>query len=172
MAVSTTQSIWRSGGGDQSRTAYCGTGLMAAQFYFDATQTSGNVLNASGGQAVILPAGAVIVQINANAAGTGGTNPTFDMGFTTYNSGTATPAGLLNETDADAGKQVLDWASASNVGLGAVMSSTEMVYITGRAGASAATGETSAVKFCTTSLIRCSASRTSDRSQSWQSNLT
>ena len=26
MAVSTTQSIWRSGGGDQTRTAYCGTG--------------------------------------------------------------------------------------------------------------------------------------------------
>ena len=37
MAVSTTQSIWRSGGGDQTRTAYCGTGLMVAQFYIDPT---------------------------------------------------------------------------------------------------------------------------------------
>lgn len=140
MAVSTTQSIWRSGGGDQTRTAYCGTGLMVAEFYFSATQTSGNVLNASGGQAVILPAGAVIVQVNANGAGTGGTNPTFDLGFTLYSTGTATPAGLINEGDADAGKQVFNWASATNVGLGAAMSATEMVYVTGRAGASAATG--------------------------------
>ena len=141
MALSTTQSIWRSGGGDQTRTAYCGSGLMAAEFYLDATQVSGNVLNASGGKAVILPAGAVIVQINANAAGTGGTNPTFDMGFTTYSSGTASPQAILNETDADAGKQVLNWASGTaGASMNAIMSATEMVYITGRAGASAATG--------------------------------
>lgn len=141
MAVSTTQSIWRSGGGDQTRTAYCGTGLMAAEFYFDATQASGNVLNASGGVAVILPAGAVIVQINANAAATGGTNPTFDIGFTTYSSGTASPQAILNESDADAGKQIFDWASATaGASMNAVLSATEMSYITGRKGASAPTG--------------------------------
>ena len=141
MAVSTTQSIWRSGGGDNTRTAYCGTGLMVAEFYFDATQASGNVLNAAGGKAVILPAGAVILQINANAAATGGTNPTFDMGFTLYSTGTASPQAILNESDADAGKQVFNWASATaGASLNAIMSATEMVYITGRAGASAATG--------------------------------
>ena len=44
MAVSTTQSIWRSGGGDQTRTAYCGSGVMVAEWYVGnvATQT-GNV---------------------------------------------------------------------------------------------------------------------------------
>jgi len=141
MAVSTTQSIWRSGGGDNTRTAYCGTGLMVAEFYFDATQASGNVLNAAGGKAVILPAGAVILQINANAAATGGTNPTFDMGFTLYSTGTASPQAILNESDADAGKQVFNWASATaGASLNTIMSATEMVYITGRAGASAATG--------------------------------
>ena len=141
MAISTTQSIWRSGGGDQTRTAYCGTGLMVAEFFLSATQASGNVLNASGGKAVILPAGAVIVQINANAAGTGGTNPTFDIGFTLYSTGTASPQAILNESDADAGKQVFTWASATaGASMNAVMSATEMVYITGRAGASAATG--------------------------------
>ena len=114
---------------------------MVAEFYFDATQTSGNVLNQSGGVAVILPAGAVIVQINANAAATGGTNPTFDLGFTLYSTGTASPQALLNESDADAGKQVFNWASATaGTSLNAAMSSSEMVYITGRAGASAATG--------------------------------
>lgn len=114
---------------------------MAAQFYFDATQASGNVLNASGGVPVILPAGAVIVQINANGAATGGTDPTFDMGFTLYSTGTATADGLINEGDANAGKQVFDWASATaGTSLSGVMSATEMVYITGRKGASAATG--------------------------------
>ena len=140
MAVSTTQSIWRSGGGDQTRTAYCGSGVMAAKFYFSATQASGNVLNQSGGQAVILPAGAVIVEVQANGAATGGTDPTFDMGYTLYGTGTATPAGLINEGDANAGKQIFDWSSATSVGLGVAMSTTEMVYITGRAGASAPTG--------------------------------
>ena len=140
MAISTTQSIWRSGGGDQTRTAYCGSGVMAAKFYFSATQTSGNALNQSGGQAVILPAGAVITEIQVNGAATGGTDPTFDMGFTLYTTGTASPAGLINEGDANAGKQVLNWSSAGNVGLGVAMSASEMVYITGRKGASAPTG--------------------------------
>lgn len=144
MAVSTTQSIWRSGGGDNTRTAYCGTGLMVAQFYFDPTAAAGNkvTISSSSSANVILPAGAVIVQINANAAATGGTNPTFDMGFTLYTSGTATNAGLLNEADADVGKQVFTWATSTVPGasLGAVMSATEMVYITGNVGASAATG--------------------------------
>ena len=144
MAVSTTQSIWRSGGGDQTRTAYCGTGLMVAQFYFDPTAAAGNkvTISSSSSANVILPAGAVIVQINANAAATGGTDPTFDMGFTLYTSGTASNAALLNEADADVGKQVFTWATATVPGasLGAVMSATEMVYITGNVGGSAATG--------------------------------
>ena len=92
--------------------------------------------------AVILPVGAVIAEIQANAAGTGGTNPTFDLGFTLYSTGTASPEALLNEADADAGKQVFNWATATVPGasLGAVMSTSELVYITGRKGASAATG--------------------------------
>ena len=139
MALSTTQSIWRSGGGDQTRTAYCGSMVMAAQFYFSATQTTGNALNAAGGQPVILPAGAVILEIQANGAATGGTSPTFDIGFTLYGTGTASPQALVNE--GVAGKQVVNWASATaGASLGAVMSATELVYITGRAGASAPTG--------------------------------
>jgi hypothetical protein len=144
MALSTTQAVWRSGGGDQTRTAYCGSMQMVAQFYFPATQVSGNVLTASGGQPIILPANAIIIAVLANAAGTGGTSPTFDLGFTLYGaSGTASPQAILNETPADGGKLVLNWASATaGASMSAVMSSTQMVYITGRAGASAATGGT------------------------------
>lgn len=144
MATATSQAIWRSFGGDTTKTAYAGSMLMIADFYFSATAASGTRVQKSSTDTnkVILPAGAVITEIHVNAAGTGGTTPTFDMGYTTYNSGTATPEGLLNEADADLGKQVITWATATvpGAGLGAVMSSSELVYITGRAGASAATG--------------------------------
>ena len=143
MATSTTTSVWRSGGGDTTKTAYAGSMLMVADFYLSATQVSGNVQKSSTDtSAVILPIGAVITEIQANAAGTGGTNPTFDLGFTLYSTGTASPEALLNEADADAGKQVFTWATATVPGanLGAVMSTSELVYITGRKGASAATG--------------------------------
>ena len=144
MATSTTQAIWRSGGGDTTKTAYAGSMLMVADFYFDPTAAAGNKVQKSSSDTtnVILPIGAVITEIQANAAGTGGTNPTFDMGFTLYTSGTASNGALLNEADADVGKQVFTWATATVPGasLGAVMSSSEMVYITGSVGDSAATG--------------------------------
>ena len=135
MAVSTTQSIWRSGGGDQTRTAYCGTGLMVAQFYISgasAAGTSAKISSASGAPAVVLPAGAVVVQINALCAATGGTTPTFDMGFTLYTSGTATNTGLVSAAVATTGKLVINFSSATaGASLGTTMSTTELVTITG-----------------------------------------
>ena len=139
MAVSTTQSIWRSGGGDNTRTAYCGTGLMVAEFYINpaaADTTTVKVSSAANAPAVVLPIGAVVVQINANAAGTGGTTPTFDMGYIGYTDPTAVdPNGLLSAADADAGKQVFTWATATvpGVSLGSAMSTTQMVTLTGGA---------------------------------------
>lgn len=143
MPISTTQSIWRSGGGDTTKTAYAGSMLMVADFYFSATAVANSLVakSSTDSNAVILPAGAVVVEIQANGAGTGGTDPTFDMGFRLYTSGTNSAASLINEGDADAGKQVFDWASATaGASMGAVMSASEMVYITGSVGASAATG--------------------------------
>ena len=145
MATSTTQSIWRSGGGDTTKTAYAGSMLMVADFYFVPTAAANTLIQkASDNTApVILPAGAVIVDIDANAAGTGGSSPTFDMGHQLFTAGTNFAASLINEGDADAGKQVFNWASATaGASMGAVMSATEMVYITGSVGASAATGGT------------------------------
>jgi hypothetical protein len=97
MAVSTTQSIWRSGGGDQTRTSYCGSGLMAAQFYISGADAAGTAVSVSSSNSsdVILPAGAIIVEIQAVCAATGGTTPTFDMGFTLYGTSTATNTGLI-----------------------------------------------------------------------------
>jgi hypothetical protein len=137
MALSTTQSIWRSGGGDQTRTAYCGSGVMAAQFYFDpavVNTTTVKVSSAAGAPAVILPAGAVITEIQFDALGTGGSTPTMDMGFTLYTTGTASPTALIDNYAADAGKKVVQWGdSGAGTSLGVAMSATELVYITGGA---------------------------------------
>jgi hypothetical protein len=96
MAVSTTQSIWRSGGGDQTRTAYCGSGVMAAQFYIAdasvATATNVKVSSVSGAPALVLPAGAVVLSVVINDAGSG----SVDLGTRGYTSGTVTGAAIAN----------------------------------------------------------------------------
>ena len=122
MALSTTQSIWRSGGGDNTRTAYCGSGVMAAQFYIADASASGNVKVSStaGAPNLILPAGAVVLSVVINDAGSG----SIDIGTTGYTSGTATPAAIANN---------LSVASAGVVTSGLTLTaSTEMAYVTSR----------------------------------------
>ena len=135
MAVSTTQSIWRSGGGDQTRTAYCGSGVMAARFYISgasAAGTSVKVSSASGAPAVVLPAGAIITEIQAVCAATGGTTPTFDMGFTLYGTSTATNTGLVSAAVATTGKLSINLATATaGANMGTTMSTTQLETITG-----------------------------------------
>jgi len=121
MALSTTQSIWRSGGGDTTRTAYCGSGLMAAQFYIaNAAATGANVKvsDAAGAADLILPSGATIVSVAINNAGTG----TIDLGTTGYTSGT------------DAGDIALALsAAAGTTSIGSVVTgsaTTSMAYVT------------------------------------------
>ena len=96
MALSTTQSIWRSGGGDQTRTAYCGSGVMAAQFYIAdasvATATNVAVSSAAGAPALILPAGAVVLGVYINDAGSG----SVDIGTRNYGTGSVTGAAIAN----------------------------------------------------------------------------
>lgn len=124
MAVSTTQSIWRSGGGDQTRTAYCGSGVMAAEFYIAdasvATSTNVAVSSAAGAPALILPAGAVVLSVAINDAGTG----SVDLGTRGYSSGTVTAAAIANN---------LSVASAGVVTSGLTLTATsEMSYVTVR----------------------------------------
>ena len=137
MAVSTTQSIWRSGGGDQARLSYCGSGQMVAQFYIaNAAAASSNVqVSATNTAPVILPANAVITGVaitTANAAAT----KTVDLGYTLYSTGTTNAAGLINEANANVAS-FTTVGSATNVGIGSVLSATERVYITGGVGANA-----------------------------------
>ena len=137
MAVSTTQSIWRSGGGDQTRTAYCGSGLMAATFYVAnaaAASTTKVVVSSTNNANVILPAGAVITSVavaSANAAAT----KTFDMGFTLYSSGTNNASGIINEGNANVASLTTVGVATNGGAIGAPMSTSQMVYITAGAGA-------------------------------------
>jgi hypothetical protein len=139
MAVSTTQSIWRSGGGDQTRTAYCGTGVMSAEWYVSNVATqAGNVLNQANGKDIILPAGAVIIEIATTVAST--TAGTLDFGFTLYTTGTASPVALVNEQPTTRTATTLATATLPGASLGIPMSLTELTYLTARTGASAGTG--------------------------------
>ena len=122
MAVSTTQSIWRSGGGDQTRTAYCGTGIMAAQFYIAdasvATATNVTISSTAGAPALILPAGAVVLSVAINDAGAG----SVDLGTRGYTSGTVTGSAIANN---------LSVASTGVVTSGLTLTATsEMSYVT------------------------------------------
>lgn len=96
MAVSTTQSIWRSGGGDQTRTSYCGSGMMAAEFYIaDASVASATKVAVDSTLLttyLVLPAGAVVTGVVINDAGGG----SVDLGTLGVTSGTATGAAIAN----------------------------------------------------------------------------
>ena len=124
MAVSTTQSIWRSGGGDQTRTAYCGSGLMAAQFYIadasPATAGTNVAVSSSNSAPLILPAGAVVLSVSINDAGTG----SCDLGATGVTSGTA---------DGNYIASGLDVSAVGTTSVGAVVTGTaltETSYVT------------------------------------------
>ena len=122
MALSTTQSIWRSGGGDQTRTAYCGSGVMAAQFYIAdasvATATNVTIASAAGSPALILPQGAVVLSVAINDAGAG----TVDVGTRGYTSGTVTAAAIASG---------LSVAALGTVTAGLTLTATsEMAYVT------------------------------------------
>lgn len=122
MALSTTQSIWRSGGGDNTRTAYCGSGMMAAQFYVaNAAATGANVKvsDAANAADLILPSGAVVVSVAINDAGSG----TIDLGTEGFTSGATAGDIALGLTASSAGT-----TSIGSVVTGTPL--TSMAYVT------------------------------------------
>jgi hypothetical protein len=88
--------------------------------------------SATTGRTLVLPAGAVPISYLSLGGATGGANPTVDIGTA------ATPDGFFNEVDADT-KGVLKGADGSLVVGGGIAAP---VTVTGRVGASAATGGT------------------------------
>jgi hypothetical protein len=138
MALSTTQSVWRSGGGDQTRTAICGSMAMAAPFYIANLAATANVVNVSGGSALVLPANAVVTDVVISAVGTG----SVDLGFTplvnvgpgqTTTLGTNVPQGLLANASTATRVQVSTGGTGGGASLGNVANATNLVVVTSKA---------------------------------------
>jgi len=149
MAISTTQSIWRSGGGDQTRTALCGTAGMYLPFYIANSSATANIVNsASNSQALTLPAGAVVVGISVTNTTTGG-NSAINIGYTPLVTvgpgqpttlGTNVPAAFVNNGNV-ATRGVFNIASsAAGSSMANVANATNLVVLTAAAGAPGATG--------------------------------
>lgn len=142
MALATTSAVWRSTGGDQTRTAYAGSMVMAAQFYIANTAATANVLNVSGGTDLILPAGAVVTEVIVSSGGGG--NATANIGFTpiigtgpgqTTTLGTNVPQAFVAAGNVSA-RTVFTVASATGgASLGNVANATNLVVVTCAQGA-------------------------------------
>jgi len=121
MAVSTTQSIWRSGGGDQTRTAYCGSGVMVAQFYIPDANLSANVVvsSAVGAPQLFLPQGAVVTSVVVNDAGTGNIN----IGFQAVNNANTSATAIASNLAPSAGTTAINGSTVPGTAL------TDLGYI-------------------------------------------
>lgn len=146
MALATTQAVWRSGGGDQTRTAYCGSMVMAAQFYIANTAATSNVVvsSATNAPALILPAGAVVTEVIISG-GAGG-NSTANIGFTpivgasgpgqTPTLGTNVPNAFVSAGNVAA--RTVFTAANGGASLANVANATNLIVVTSAQGATGA----------------------------------
>jgi hypothetical protein len=138
MALATTSAVWRSTGGDQTRTAEAGSMVMAAPFFIANLAATANVLNVSGGNALILPAGAVVTEVIVSSVGTGRA----DIGFTpligvgpgqTTTLGTNVPQGLVANLTMAARITIATGDTGGGASLGNVANATNLVVVTSAA---------------------------------------
>ena len=135
MATATTSSVWRSTGGDSTRTAQAGSMGMYTPFYIANAAASANVTNVSGGESLVLPANAVVTSVSVTTAGTSGT---INMGFTPLSGvgpgqttvlGTNVPTGLLSNAAVTRGTVTLG-TTTGGASLGNVANATNLVVVT------------------------------------------
>lgn len=138
MALATTSAVWRSTGGDQTRTAAAGSMVMATPFYISDLSATANVLNAANGSAVILPAGAVVTEVIVSSTGTGRA----DIGFTplvsvgpgqTTTLGTNVPQGFVANLTMASRVTIATGGSGGGASLGNVANATNLVVVTSAA---------------------------------------
>jgi hypothetical protein len=136
MANTTFQGVVRSYGGGSKGTHTPGVMTQSVQISFDPTESSATNVrigtSATSGETLVLPAGAIPISIMTIGGATGGTNPTVDIGTSTDDDG------LFNEVDADTKGTVKGADGALAVAGGLAADAT----VTGKVGASAATGGT------------------------------
>jgi len=142
MATATTSAVWRSTGGDQTRTAEAGSMVMAVPFYIANTAATANVTNVSGGNALILPANAVVTEVIVSSGGGG--NATANVGFTplisvgpgqTTTLGTNVPTGFVSAGNVSARTVFTVGGTGGGASLGNVANATNLVVVTNTQGA-------------------------------------
>ena len=150
MALSTTSAVWRSTGGDQTRTAYAGSMDMVAQFYIANTSATANVVisSAANAAALILPANAVVLTVNITNPSTGA-NSTCNIGYTPLISvgpgqnttlGTNVPAAFVNNANVTTRQAIQIGGTGGGVSLGNVANATNLIVVTSAIGTAGAVG--------------------------------
>ena len=144
MTNSTTSAVWRSTGGDQTRTASAGSMVMSVPFYIANLAATTNVTaSTSSNAAVILPANAVVMDVSITETGTGN----IDLGFTplsgvgpgqTTTLGTKVPQGFLANASTATRVNVAVGGTGGGASLGNVANATNLVVVVSTANASAA----------------------------------
>jgi hypothetical protein len=138
MATATTSSVWRSTGGDQTRTAEAGSMVMAVPFFIANLAATANVLNVSGGSALVLPANAVVTEVIVSSVGTGRA----DIGFTplvnvgpgqTTTLGTNVPQGFVANLTMASRVAIVTGGTGGGASLGNAANATNLVVVTSAA---------------------------------------
>ena len=116
--------------------------VMSTPFYIANAAATANVTNVSGGEAVVLPAGAVVTGVLINTTGTGNV----DLGFTpligvgpgqTTTTGTNVPTGFLINQVITGRTQLNAASAAKGAKMGAVANATNLVVVTSAANSAA-----------------------------------
>jgi len=150
MALATTSAVWRSTGGDQTRTAYAGSMDMVAQFYIANTSstTANVVVSSTNNAAIILPANAVVLAVNITTASTGA-NSTCNIGYTplisvgpgqTTTLGTNVPNAFISNSNVTTRQAVTIGSTGQGTQLGNVANSTNLIVVTSAIGTAGAVG--------------------------------
>ena len=128
MGISTTQAIWRSGGDDSTRTAYCGSMLMAATFYTANVVTLSNAVVASSQTAqVILPANAVVTSVMITDVSSAGS---INVGYILLDGSASNTSYLVQTATATSPITITPGSTGNGAGLGTIMSATKEAVIT------------------------------------------
>jgi len=135
MTNATTSSVWRSTGGDSTRTASAGSMQMSLPFYIANLAATTNVTaSSSSNSAVILPANAVVTSVSITETGTG----TIDLGFTpligvgpgqTTTLGTKIPQGFLANASTASRVNVQVGGTGGGASLGNVANATNLTVV-------------------------------------------
>ena len=113
--------------------------MLFRSFYIANAAATANVLNVSGGQPVVLPAGAIVTSVAITSTGAN----TIDMGFTplvgvgpgqTTTLGTNVPNGYLNSANVSTRATVSVGSTGQGTQLGNVANATRLVVVTAAQG--------------------------------------